>query len=66
MQLCGRSQHIALRVCFLQKPIQDGLISVKQCPTAGQIADIETHALPYVPLANFTDQLLGEKPVGDK
>jgi len=29
MHLCGRSKHIALRVCFIQKLIQDGLINVK-------------------------------------
>ena len=38
MHLRGRNKHIALRVCFIQKQIQDGLINVKQCPTA--LADI--------------------------
>jgi len=36
MHLRGRSKHIALRVCFIQKLIQDGLINVKQCPNAVQ------------------------------
>jgi len=66
MHLRGRSKHIALRVCFIQKLIQDGLINVKQCPTAAQTADIGTKALPRVPFENFTDQLLGDKHVGDK
>ena len=66
MHLRGRSKHIALRVCFIQKLIQDGLINVKQCPTAVQTADIGTKALPRVPFENFTDQLLGDKHVGDK
>ena len=66
MHLRVRSKHIALRVCFIQKLIQDGLINVKQCPTAAQIADIGTKALPRVPFETFTDQLLGDKHVGDK
>jgi len=66
MHLRGRSKHITLRVCFIQKLIQDGLINVKQCPTAAQTTDIGTQALPRVPLENFTDQLLGDKHVGDK
>ena len=66
MHLRGRSKHITLRVCFIQKLIQDGLINVEQCPTAAQTADIGPQALPRVPLENFTDQLLGDKHVGDK
>jgi len=66
MHLRGRSKHIALRVCFIQKLIQDGIINCKQCPTAAQTADIGTKALPCVPFENFTDQLLGDKHVGDK
>ena len=66
MHLRGRSKHIALRVCFIQKLIQDGIINCKQCPTAAQTADIGTKALPRVPFENFTDQLLGDKHVGDK
>ena len=66
MHLHGRSKHIALRVCFIQKFIQDELINVKQRPTAPQIADIGTKALPRVPFESFTDQLLGDKHVGDK
>ena len=66
MHLRGRSKHIALRVCFIQKLIQDGIINCKQCPTATQTADIGTKALPRVPFENFTDQLLGDKHVGDK
>ena len=50
MHLRGRSKHIALQVCFIQKLIQDGLINVKQCPTAAQTADLGTKALPRVPL----------------
>jgi len=66
MHLRGRSKHIALRVCFIQKLIQDGLINVKQCPSAVQTADTGTDALPRVPFENFTDQLLGDKHVEDK
>ena len=54
------------RVCFIQKLIQNGLINVKQCPTAAQIADIGTKALPRVPFETFTDQLLGDKHVDNK
>jgi len=46
--------------------IQDGSMIFKQCPTAVQIAKIGTKALLRVPLENFTDQLLGDKHVGDK
>ena len=36
------------RVCFIQKLIQNGLINVKQCPTAAQTADIrKRHCLAY-------------------
>ena len=51
---------------YSEKLIQDGLINVRQCPTAAQIADIGTKALPLVPFETFTDQLLGDKHVGDK
>ena len=54
------------RVCFIQKPIQNGLINVKQCPTAAQTADIGTKEGPRVLFENFTNQLLGDKHVGDK
>jgi len=54
------------RVCFIQNLIQNGLINVKQCPTAAQTADIGTKALPRVLFENFTDQLFGDKHVGDK
>jgi len=54
------------RVCFIQKLIQNGIINVKQWPTAVQTADIGTKALPRVLFENFTDQLLGDKHVGDK
>jgi len=70
MHLRGRRKYITLRVlrqvCFIQNLIQDGLINVKQCPTAAQTADIGTKALPCVLFENFTDQLLGDKHVGDK
>jgi hypothetical protein len=66
MHLRGRSKHVALRVCFIQQLIQDGIINAKQCPTAAQIADIGTKALPRVPFESFTDQLLGDKHVGGK
>jgi len=46
--------------------IQDGIINAKQCPTAAQIADIGSKALPRVPFESFTDQLLGDKHVGGK
>ena len=54
------------RVCFIHKLIQNGLINVKQCPTAAQAADIGTKTLPRVLFENFTDQLLGDKHVGNK
>jgi hypothetical protein len=54
------------RVCFIQKLIQNRLINVKQCPTAAQTADLGTKALLRVLFENFTDQLLGDKHVGDK
>jgi len=54
------------RVCFILKLIQSGLINVKKCPTAAQTADIGTKTLPRVLFEKFTDQLLGDKHVGDK
>jgi len=66
MHLRGRSKHVALRVCFIQQLIQDGIISAKQCPTATQIADIGTKALPRVPFESFTDQLLVDKQIACK
>jgi len=54
------------RVCFIQKLIQNGLINVKQCPTAAQTADHGTKAMPRILFENFTDQLVGDKHVGDK
>ena len=42
------------------------LFVAKQCPTAAQIAEIGTKALPRVPFESFTDQLLGDKHVGGK
>ena len=66
MHLRGRSKHVALRVCFIQQLIQDGIINAKQCPTAAQIADIGTKALPRVPFESFIDQLLGDKHIGGK
>jgi len=67
MHLChgSRGQHITMRVCFMQKLIQNGLINVKQCPTVAQTADIRTKALPCVLFENFTDQLFGDKHVGE-
>ena len=66
MHLRGCSKHVVLLVCFIQQLIQDGIINAKQCPTAAQIADIGTKALPRVPFKSFTDQLLGDKHVGGK
>jgi len=87
MHFRGRSKHIALRMCFIQKLIQDRILNISnaperdnvvywktngkinndlQCPTTVQTADIRTKALPRVPFDNFTDQLLGNKHVGDK
>jgi len=66
MHLRGRSKHVALRVCFIQQFIQDGIINAKQCPTAAQTADIGIKALPQVPFESFTDQLLGDKHIGGK
>jgi len=36
MHFCGRSKHVSLRLCFIQKLIQDEILNVKQCPTAVQ------------------------------
>jgi len=66
MHLRGRSKHIALRVCFIQPLIQDGIINAKQCPAAAQIAEIGTKALHRVPFKSFTDQLFSDKHVGGK
>jgi len=66
MHLLGRSRQVVPRVCFIQKLIQDRIINAKQSPTAAQIADIGTKALPRVPFEPFTDQLLGDKHVGGK
>ena len=66
MHFRGHSASVVLRVCFIQQLIQDGIISAKQCPTAVQIPDIGTKALPRVPFESFTDQLLGDKHVGGK
>jgi len=65
MHLRGCSKHITVRVCFIQKLTQDGLINVKQCPTAAQPADIGTKALPRGPFEKTTDQPF-DKHVGDK
>jgi len=54
------------RVCFIQKLLQNGLINVKQSPTAAHTADIRTKALPRVLFEKITDQLLGNKHVRDK
>jgi len=66
MILRERRKHIALRACFLPKPIQDELINVKQCPSAVQTVDVGTTVLPRIPFGNFTDQLLGDKHIEDK
>ena len=66
MHVRGHSKHVALRVCFIQQLIQDGIVNAKQCPDAAQIADIVTKALPRVPFESFTDQLLGDKHIGGK
>jgi len=66
MHLRGCSKHVALRVCFIQQLIQDGIINAKQCPTAAQIADIRTKALLQVPFESLTDQLLGDKHIGGR
>jgi len=64
MHLRGRTKHIALRVCFIQKLIQDGILNVKKCLNMLQTADKRTKDLPRIPFGNFTDQLLGDKHVG--
>ena len=60
MLLRERSRHVALRVCFIQSLIQDGIIKNKQCPTAVQM----TKALPREPFGPFINHLLGDKHVG--
>ena len=45
MHLLGRSKQVVPRVCFVQKLIQDGIISTQQCPAAVQIPDIGTNNL---------------------
>ena len=50
--------HVApLCVCWIQQVIQDGIISVQQCPCALQIPDIRTKSFPPVPFEYFKDQL---------
>jgi len=66
MHLLGRNKQVVPRVCFIQKLIQDGIISTQQCPTTVQIPDIGTKALPRVPFESFTDQLLSDRHVGRK
>jgi len=44
VHLLGRNKQVAPRVCFIQKLIQDGIISAQQCPTAVQIPDMGTKA----------------------
>ena len=63
MHLRGRSKHVALRVCFIQQLIQDGIINAKQCPTAAQIADIGTKALPRVSFESFTESICGPNKI---
>jgi len=68
MHLRGCSKHIALRVCFIQYLILDGLINVKQWPITAQIADIgnlNKRTASYTN-ANFTDQIFGDKHVATK
>jgi len=60
------SKHVALRVCFIEQLIQDGIISANQCPTTLQIPDIRTKALSREPFKSLTDQLLSDRHVGSK
>ena len=60
MLLRERSRHVALRVCFIQSLIQDGIIKNEQYPTAVQM----TKALPRVPFGPFINHLLGHKHDG--
>jgi len=62
----GHSKHVALRVCFIEQLIQDGIISANQCPTTLQIPDIGTKALSREPFESLTDQLLSDRHVGSK
>jgi len=66
MHLLGRSKQVVPRVCLIQKLIQNGIISAQKCPTAVQILDIGTKALPRVTFESFTDQLLSDRHVGSK
>jgi len=68
MHVRERSKHVTLCVCFIQQLIQYGIINAKQCPTAAQLADIETKGFSRwrVPFESFTDQLLGDKHIGGK
>ena len=54
----------ASRLPLVSELIQDGIINAKQCPTAAQIADIGTEALPRVPFGPFINHLLGHKHDG--
>jgi len=47
----------ALCVCWIQQVIQDGIISVQQCPCAVRIPDIRTKSFPPVTFEYFKDQL---------
>ena len=46
MHLRGRSKHIALRVCFIQKLIQDGLINVNNASSQRRLQTLEQK--PYL------------------
>jgi len=66
MHLRGRRKHIALRLCLIQRFLQDGILNVKRCPTVVQTADVGTRLCLSYLLENLANQLFGDKHVGDK
>jgi len=68
MHLRGRSKHIALRVCCIQKLIQDGILIVKReaMPYCGANCRHMDKDFTSCTFRKFTDQLPGDNHVCDK
>jgi len=64
MHLRGRSKHIALRVCFIQKLIQEGLINVEQRSTTAQMSDIHLK-ITWVSICRLTKHYMSYKALYD-
>jgi hypothetical protein len=53
----ARTKHIEVRHHYVREKIEDGIIDLQYCPTADQIADIFTKALPIVKHTKFVKDL---------